>query len=143
MKKAIKIGGAVLGVLVLAGLAYLAVLVRSLDTPEFKKSVLDRAQAALGTEVQVTMTGKGVASLLNDSLDYDMTLSMKQAMLDRIPVREMRAAFHPREGGFAAVDFKVTGTMAAPQTDLTSRIGAAAATELVKGGLGKLFGRKK
>src|SRR5512134_1682462 len=34
------------------GLAYVVHLVRSLDTPEFKQSMLDRASAALGARVQ-------------------------------------------------------------------------------------------
>jgi hypothetical protein len=43
--------GAALAVLTL-GLAYLAYLVRSLDTPAFQKAMLDRASASIGTRVQ-------------------------------------------------------------------------------------------
>jgi uncharacterized protein YhdP len=45
------LAGVALAVLVL-GLAYLAHLVRSLDTPEFQKAMLDRASAAIGARVQ-------------------------------------------------------------------------------------------
>lgn len=92
---------------------------------------------------QIQLRGRGVTSLVDYTLNYDMTLALKKELLDKIPVREMRAAFKEREGGFSAVDFKVFGTSDAPKTDLTSRIGTAAASEAVKGGLGKIFGRKK
>jgi hypothetical protein len=94
-----------------------------------------------GPDIQ--LGGRGVTSLVDYRLSYDMTLALRKAALERIPVREMRAAFKDRPDGFSALDFKVTGTTDAPKTDLTARLGAAAASELVKGGLGKLFGKGK
>jgi len=64
-------------------------------------------------------------------------------LLDRIPARELRAAFRDRGDGFGVLDFKVTGTTAAPRTDLTARLGKAAAGEAAESGLRKLFGHKK
>ena len=48
-----------------------------------------------------------------------------------------------RADGFGTIAFKVTGTTAAPKTDLASRFGKAVAVEAAKEGLGRLFGRKK
>jgi len=72
-----------------------------------------------------------------------LTLALGQKLLDRIPVRELRAAFRDRGDGFGVLDFKVTGTTAAPRTDLTARLGKAAAGEAAESGLQKLLGRKK
>jgi hypothetical protein len=93
--------------------------------------------------LDIQLGGRGVTSLVDYRLSYDMTLALRKAALERIPVREMRAAFKDRPDGFSALDFKVTGTTDAPKTDLTERLGKAAASELVKGGLGKLFGKGK
>jgi hypothetical protein len=89
------------------------------------------------------MTGKGTMSLATSALDYDMDLALSQALVDRIGVKELRAAFKDRGDGFSTVAFKVTGTTERPQTDLASRIGKAAATEVLKEQAGKLFGKKK
>jgi uncharacterized protein involved in outer membrane biogenesis len=94
-----------------------------------------------GPEIQ--LTGQGVTDLGTSSLDFDLTLALKKQILDRIPVREMKGAFHERADGFSTVDFKVTGTTQQPRTDLTTKIATGTAEELLKGGLGKLFGKKK
>jgi uncharacterized protein involved in outer membrane biogenesis len=99
------------------------------------------ALAFKGREIQ--LTGKGVTDLGTSSLDFDFTLALEKQLLDRIPVRELKGAFHERGDGFSAVDFKVTGTTQQPKTDLTTKIAAGTATEIVKGGIGKLFGKKK
>jgi hypothetical protein len=92
---------------------------------------------------QIQLTGRGTMHLDTSALDYDMNLALAREMLDKIGVRELRAAFQDRGDGFSAVDFKVTGTSTAPKTDLTSRVGKAAATEAAASGLKKLFGKKK
>jgi uncharacterized protein involved in outer membrane biogenesis len=46
------VGGCAALALVAFGIAYIAHLVRSFDTPEFKRSILDRASAAIGARVQ-------------------------------------------------------------------------------------------
>jgi len=89
------------------------------------------------------LTGKGTVNLANYGLDYDMTLALNQALVEKIGVKELRSAFKDRGDGFSAIDFKVTGTSDHPQTDLASRIGKAAATQALKDQAGKLFGKKK
>lgn len=89
------------------------------------------------------LTGKGTVNLASYGLDYDMTLALNQALVEKIGVKELRSAFKDRGDGFSAIDFKVTGTSDHPQTDLASRIGKAAATQALKDQAGKLFGKKK
>lgn len=91
----------------------------------------------------VQLTGAGSLNLNDDALAYDMTLALDQRLLGRIPIREMRAAFKQRGDGLAALDFKVSGTSDAPQTDIVARIGRAGAAEVVKGAIGKFLGRRK
>jgi len=89
------------------------------------------------------MTGKGTMSLATSALDYDMDLALSKGLVEKIGVKELRAAFKDRGDGFSSIPFKVTGTSDRPQTDLASRIGKAAATEVLKDQAGKLFGKKK
>jgi AsmA-like C-terminal region len=91
----------------------------------------------------IQLTGHGVARLDTLALDYDMTLALGKALLDRIPVRELRAGFKDRADGFGTIDFKVTGTTTAPQTDLSTRIGKAAASEAAESGLKRLLKKGK
>jgi uncharacterized protein involved in outer membrane biogenesis len=89
------------------------------------------------------MTGSGTMSLATSALDYDMELALSKALVDKIGVKEVRAAFKDRGDGFSTVPFKVTGTSDHPQTDLAGRIGKAAATQVLKDQAGRLFGKKK
>jgi uncharacterized protein involved in outer membrane biogenesis len=125
--------------------------VPELAHPEFKEC---RADFTLGDGRLVTpsvslkgpameITGHGVMRLETLALDYDMTLALSKALLDRIPVHELRAGFKERADGFGVMDFKVTGTTAAPQTDLSARLGKAAASEAAEGGLNKLLHKGK
>jgi hypothetical protein len=91
----------------------------------------------------VQLTGMGVTRLDNFAIDYDMTLALDQALLGRIPVRELRAGFEDRGDGFAAVAFKVTGTTTAPQTDLSARLARAAVIETAGSELRKILKRQK
>jgi hypothetical protein len=86
----------------------------------------------------VQLTGRGVTSLRSLAIDYDMTLALGEALARRIPAQELREAFKDRGDGFVTIDFKVTGTTAAPQSDLAMRVGRAAA----ESGLKKLLRRK-
>jgi AsmA-like protein len=86
----------------------------------------------------VQLTGRGVTSLRTLAIDYDLTLALSQALARRIPAEELRAAFHDRGDGFVTIDFKVTGTTSAPQSDLALRVGRAAA----ESGIKKLLRRK-
>jgi uncharacterized protein involved in outer membrane biogenesis len=92
---------------------------------------------------QVQLTGRGTTNLDTYGLDYDLNLALARSMLDKVSIRELKAAFKEREDGFSTVDFKVTGTSTMPQTDLASKVGKAAATEAATGALKKLFGKKK
>lgn len=95
------------------------------------------------TGPDLRLTGRGTADLLDGSLDYDMTLALSPALVGRIPIRGVRAAFQEGSDGFGALDFKVTGTMRAPRTDIALRLAKAGAVGVVKDRLGKLFGREK
>jgi hypothetical protein len=134
----------------------LAVVGAALRLPELANPNLDRclvefsmAGSRVQTPVvnltgkQIQITGRGSTNLDTKALDYDMNLALGKEMLDKIAVRELRAAFKDRGDGFSAVDFKVTGTSLAPQTDLASRVGKAAATEAAVSGFKKIFGKKK
>jgi AsmA-like C-terminal region len=90
------------------------------------------------------MTGRGVTNLVTSAVDYDLTLALSPGLLAKIPGGTTRSAFKTRPDGFGTIAFKVTGTTAAPKTDLATRFGKAVAIEAAKEGvLGRLFGRKK
>ncbi len=89
------------------------------------------------------LTGEGATSLQTTALDYDLTLALSPGLLARVPA-PMQAGFKRRTDGFGVIPFKVTGTAAAPKTDLAARFGKAVAIEAAKEGLlGRLFGKKK
>jgi hypothetical protein len=89
------------------------------------------------------LTGHGALNLDTGALDYDFTLALTPALFAKVTRPELRPAFRTRPDGFAAIDFRLTGTTLAPKTDLLTRLGKAAATETVKGMVGRLFGRKR
>jgi type II secretion system protein N len=125
--------------------------VPELEHPEFQECrvefTLGRGRATVpvlrlkGSSVE--LAGHGVTRLDSMAIDYDMTMALSRKLLDRVPVRELRAAFTDRGDGFGTVAFKVTGTAAAPRTDLASRVGKAAASEAAGNVLKKLFGGRK
>jgi len=84
------------------------------------------------------LTGRGVTSLRSLAIDYDMNLALGEALARRIPTQELRDAFKDRGDGFVTIDFEVTGTTSAPQSDLALRVGRAAA----ESGLKKFLRRK-
>jgi AsmA-like protein len=128
-----------------------ALRVPELAHPEFQEC---RAEFTLGGGRLVTpslslkgkamqLTGHGATRLETLSLDYDMTLALSKTLLERVPVRELRAGFKDRGDGFAVMDFKVTGTTTAPQTDIEARIARAAAGEAAASGLQKFLKKGK
>lgn len=135
----------------LLGLLAVTLQLAELAQPDFEECRVDftLARSRVGTPVvslkgpAIQLTGAGSMSLDDDSIAYGMTLALGRRLLGRIPVKEVRAAFRERGDGFAAIDFQVSGTTAAPRTDLPLRIGKAGAAEAVKGAIGKLFGRKR
>ncbi len=76
-------------------------------------------------------------------MDYDLTLALSPGLLAKVPGGTTRAAFKMRPDGFGTIAFKVTGTTAAPKTDLATQFGKAVAIEAAKEGARALFGRKK
>ena len=124
--------------------------VPELANPEFEqcrveftlaKSVLSTPMVSLkGKALQ--LTGEGTVNLVSSKIDYDMELALAEELLEKIPTQQLRAAFKKRDDGLSVVAFKVFGTTEAPQTDLMSRIGKAAATEAAKDQVNKLLGRK-
>jgi hypothetical protein len=89
------------------------------------------------------LTGKGTYGLVTSALDYDMVLALSPELLSRIPGNTTRAAFKKRDDGFGTLAFNVTGTAADPKVDLAKQIGLSLATEGLKEGVRKLFGKKK
>jgi uncharacterized protein involved in outer membrane biogenesis len=89
------------------------------------------------------LTGQGTTHLLTGALDYRMNLALAPALIGRIPSGTVRAAFKTRPDGFGAIDFKVTGTTQAPQTDLAQSLGKSVAIEAAKSGLGRFFHKGK
>ena len=87
----------------------------------------------------VRLSGQGVLTLRSSALDYDMNLALASAVLDRLPAKELRAAFKDRGDGFGALEFRVTGTTANPQTDLVPRLAKAAAGEAAKSKVKKIL----
>lgn len=138
------------------GSKILAVLALTLQLPELAAPDFDECRAEFrlargradtpvlslkGRTVQ--LTGRGTANLIARTLDYDMNLALGQALLGRLPVKEVRAAFKDRGDSFSTLDFKVTGSTDAPRTDVAARIARAGAAEVVKGALRRLFGNRR
>lgn len=89
------------------------------------------------------LTGRGALNLVTSALDYDLTLALSPGLLEKAP-GTIRSGFKTRPDGFGAIDFKVTGTTAAPKNDLAARFGKTLAIETAKDRLlGRLFGKKK
>lgn len=134
----------------------LAVLASALGVPELARPDFDECRAEFtlrGSRLQtpvvsmrgplLRLAGHGAADLASARLDYAMSLALAPSLLGRIPAKELRAAFEPQPDGFASLEFRVGGSFDQPTTDLASRVGKAAVGELLKSGLGRLFGRKK
>jgi hypothetical protein len=130
----------------------MTMLASALAVPELAHPDFDecRASFTLGAGRLVTpslslknrslhLTGRGVTSLRSLAIDYDMTLALDEGLARRIPAQELRAGFKDRGDGFAAIDFKVTGTTSAPRSDLAMRLGRAAAERGLKGFLRRKF----
>ena len=87
---------------------------------------------------QVQITGKGVVSLEDYSLNHDLTIAFAKGMLDRAP-KEVRNLFTERQDGSLALDFRVWGPYDAPKTDLQDRIIKGVGQQLIEKGLQKLL----
>jgi hypothetical protein len=76
---------------------------------------------------------------VQSTLDYDLKLALTEALLNKITVPQLRGAFEPRGDGFSEIAFKAYGPTDAPETDLLSRVGRAAAEDAVKNQVNKLL----
>jgi uncharacterized protein involved in outer membrane biogenesis len=130
----------------------LALLSKALNVPELASPEFEecRVDFTLANNILSTpklnlkgeamqLAGAGKVNLVHSTIDYDLKLALAESLLAKIPVQELRAAFKPRDDGLSEVAFRAYGPMDAPQTDLMSRIGKAAATEAVKDQANKLL----
>jgi uncharacterized protein involved in outer membrane biogenesis len=90
------------------------------------------------TAPQVQISGKGVVSLEDYSLNHELTIAFAKGMLDRAP-KEVRNLFTERQDGSLALDFRVWGPYDAPKTDLQDRIIKGVGRQLIEKGLQKLL----
>ena len=130
-------------------LGMLATLLKvpELATPDFDECLVDYTLEGYrlttprvslkGTGMQVSATGS--LNLANSTLDYNVNLALAESLLARIPIQELRAGFKERGDGLSAMDFRVHGTTEAPETDILSRLGKAAATEVITDQANKLL----
>ncbi|HUJ10094.1 MAG TPA: AsmA family protein [Verrucomicrobiae bacterium] len=87
---------------------------------------------------EVQITGKGVVSLEDYSLNHNLTIAFARGMLDRAPT-EVRNLFTEQTNGWLALEFRVWGPYDSPQTDLQTRIAKGVGQQLLQKGLQKLF----
>lgn len=88
----------------------------------------------------VRITGKGVVSLADNSLNHDFTLALAPATAEKIP-SQVRGVFTKEADGFYAISFHVSGPYSSPKTDLTERIAKGAVNKLIDKGLKGLFNK--
>jgi hypothetical protein len=132
--------------------ALFSLLAAGLRLPELARPELDecRMEFRLGGGRVVTplvslkgtpaqLTGSGSVTLASGALDYKMELALHRSLIERVPAKELRAAFKDRGDGYGVVPFTLRGTTAQPQSDLTARLARAAVGEAAKGKLGKIL----
>jgi hypothetical protein len=90
------------------------------------------------TSSRIKVTGQGVVSIEDFSLNHDLTLAVSRDMVSRLP-NEIRAAFVEQPDGFLVLNFRVWGPYDAPKTDIAEKIARGAAGKLLEKGLEKLF----
>lgn len=128
--------------------ALFSLLATALRLPELARSELDECRVEFrlgggrvvmpvvslkGKPAQVTGTGSVV--LATGALDYEMTLALQAALLERLPAKELQTAFKDRGDGYGVLPFSLRGTTSRPETDLPARLARAAAGEAAKGKL--------
>ncbi|MCG6928524.1 MAG: AsmA family protein [Acidobacteria bacterium] len=130
-------------------LALLSKLVQvpELATPKFEECLVEytlegyrlRTPKVSLKSRPMQVDARGTVNLANSTIDYDVNLALAESLLAKIPLQELRAAFKARGDGLSAMDFRVYGTTEAPQTDMLSRVGKAAATEVITDQANKLL----
>src|SRR5260221_8964980 len=134
----------------------LAVVAAALRVPELANPDLDQclvefsmAGSRIQTPVvrltgkQIQITGHGTTNLDTSALDYDMNLALGKELMDKITVRELRAAFRIAATVSPRGVFKGRGRPRAPQPTLPRKVAKAPPPRAAGMGLTKLFGRKK
>ena len=86
------------------------------------------------TSPQIQISGKGVVSLEDYSLNHDLTITFAKGTLDRTP-KEVQNLFTERQDGSLALDFRVWGPYDSPKTDLQDRILKGVGKQLLNKGL--------
>jgi uncharacterized protein involved in outer membrane biogenesis len=140
----------------LTGAPVMRVLALALQLPELADPRFEHCRAEfdiLGVQARtpvlvlkgraLELTGKGVYNLQTAALDYDMNLLLPAGVYRRVTAKAVRGAFKERDDGSASLDFRVSGTSTAPRTDIAARIAGAAAMEAAKGGLSRLFRKRR
>ena len=85
------------------------------------------------------LTGHGRLNLVDSALNYDLKLALTEALLNKITMPQLRGAFEPRGDGFSEIAFRAYGTTDAPETDILTRVGRAAAEDAIKDQANKLL----
>ena len=85
------------------------------------------------------LTGRGRLNLVHSTLNYDLKLALAEALLHKITMPQLRGAFEPRGDGFSEIAFRAYGTTDAPETDILTRVGQAAAEDAIKDQVNKLI----
>jgi uncharacterized protein involved in outer membrane biogenesis len=87
------------------------------------------------TSPQLQITGSGTVALDKNQLNHNMTISLPKGSLNSVLLPAIRELFTEQPDGSLTLDFKVTGTLDSPKTDLTKRLGQ----QLLKNGLQQLL----
>jgi uncharacterized protein involved in outer membrane biogenesis len=116
-----------------AGMPLMNLLASLLQTPALRELQLDegRMEFTIATNrmhtpvirmiaKQIELTGRGVVSLEDGSLNHDLTLVLSQEVADRAP-GAIRRRFTEQTNGRCALGFHLTGTYAAPKVDIEDR----------------------
>ena len=125
--------------------------VPELANPDFKTCHLDFQQngSRFATPVLdltgdgVRLSGSGSLDIETSSLNYQLTLALAPRLFAKVTRPELRAGFKQQPNGFAALDFRLTGTTLEPKTDILARLGEAAAKGLIQDQVNRLINRKK
>ncbi|MFN8092926.1 MAG: AsmA-like C-terminal region-containing protein [Vicinamibacteria bacterium] len=135
-----------------------ALVAAALGLPELERPEFDECRASFTQQgARMTfpslsmkgrafeLTGRGWTAIDTGALELDMKLALAPGLYARLTRPEVRPAFRTRADGFAEIDFRLTGTTAAPRTDLPQRLARGAATHVVTERVGRWlgFGKKK
>jgi len=84
---------------------------------------------------QVQITGSGTVALDKNRLNQNMTITLPKGSLNGVLLPAIRELFTEQPDGSLTLDFKLTGTLNSPKTDIAKRLGQ----QLLRNGLQQLF----